>query len=137
MNAKWNLLVGLAGLALLTSGCLIIPTNEHDSGNARRNITKNTPSSFQPGVSTREDLLLVLGEPDAATSDESKFAYRAEKIVGYWIVFSNTSADGGPILRQRFLLVDFDPNGHLKSCEVSQRFWPRSPEKLLKAPVRE
>jgi hypothetical protein len=137
MKAKCIPLLCLTGLLVLTGGCLVVPAQQHDSGYARTNVTKDTPSSFHSGASTKIDLLLELGEPDAASSDERRFAYRAEKVVGYWIVFSSTSADAGSILRQHFLVLDFDSGGRFKSCASSKRFIPKTPEKFLATPAKD
>ena len=133
---KTRILLGLAGLLVTTSGCLIIPMGGKDSGIARRNITTNTVANLQAGVSNRMDVLLALGEPDAVTEDECKFAYWAEKIDAYWVVGGYGGAAGGTIAREQYLIVQFDADGNVQKCEQIQRHIVRRPEKILGAPVQ-
>ena len=120
MSARNLAALGLAlALTLATSGCLIIPTPEYDSGKARANINKKTPQRFEPGKTTRAEVMMALGEPDAVTPDERKLAYRSEKVCGLWFVGGGYSAAGGTITKDRYFVAEFDERGVLLKAERS------------------
>lgn len=124
---------GLAlALVALCTGCIVIPTPEYDSGTARANLKKETAARIQPGISTRADVILALGEPDAVSADERRMAYRAEKVVAVWIAGGGYSAASGEITRDRYLVVEFDEKGVVQNRQASsQLFLPSTPDKLL------
>jgi hypothetical protein len=105
------------GLAAGTTGCLIIPTPHVNSGYARTNINQEVTAQFTPGVTTREDVIARLGEPDAVSPDERQLAYRSEKVVALWIFAAASQgaggATGGTIYHNRFWSFDFDAQGRL------------------------
>lgn len=104
-------------LAVGASGCLILPTPEYDTGKARANISKKTPQQFEPGKTTRAEVMTVLGEPDAVSPDERKLAYRSEKVCGLWFVGGYGAAAGGTITKDRYLVAEFDASGILMKAE--------------------
>ena len=112
----------------MCSACIVIPTPQFDSGTARANLNKKSPAGIEPGVSTRQDVLLAFGEPDAVSPDERKLAYRSEKIIGIWIAGGGYSAASGTFTKDRYLVVEFDGKGFVKSREISSRwFVPSAP----------
>jgi len=114
----WPLALAMA-LLVCTPGCLILPTPEFNTGNARANINKKTPNQFESGKTTRAEVVMALGEPDAVSPDESKLAYRSEKVCGLWFVGGYGSAAGGTITKDRCLIAEFDPQGVLVKVERS------------------
>jgi hypothetical protein len=106
----WCRLALLVALAVCLPGCLIIPLNT-DSHYARTNVNQHTSEQFAPGQTTRGDVILALGEPDAASMDEHQLAYRSEKIVALWLVVGESGGTGGPIYKDRFYVFEFDPQG--------------------------
>lgn len=110
-------------VAVCTPGCLIIPTPEYNTGNARANINKKTPKQFEPGKTTRAEVVMALGEPDAISPDESKLAYRSEKVCGLWFVGGYYSGTGGTITKDRYLLVEFDAQGVLRKAGQSSTWF--------------
>ena len=115
-----------------TPGCLVIPTPEFNSGAARANISKQTANQFQPGQTTRADVILALGEPDAVSPDERDLAYRAEKICGFWFVGGYYSGAAGVLSKDRCLVLSFDAEGRLQKVERStQWFAPGTPDEVL------
>jgi hypothetical protein len=116
---RWaGLHVGVV-LLVCTSGCLILPTPEFNSGKARANITKKTPARFELGKTTRAEVVLGLGEPDAVSPDESKLAYRSEKICGLWFVGGQGGGASGAFTKDRYLVAEFDARGVLLKLERS------------------
>lgn len=75
------LLLAAAPLA----GCLIIPTDYY-TPDSRRNVDNEPLTMILPGTTTRQELLLSLGEPDAASADETELWYVASKIRAIIIV---------------------------------------------------
>ncbi|HEY9171952.1 MAG TPA: hypothetical protein VI136_06700 [Verrucomicrobiae bacterium] len=117
---------------LVTPGCLVIPTPEFNSGAARANISKHTANQFQPGQTTRADVILALGEPDAVSPNERDLAYRAEKICGFWFVGGYYSGAAGVVSKDRCLVLSFDTEGRLQKVERStQWFALGTPDKVL------
>jgi len=115
----WPLVCAL-GLAVGTTGCLIIPTPHSDSGYARTNLDRHMPEQFTPSVTTRQDIILALGEPDAVSWDERQMAYRSEKIVALWIVIAGyAGGDAGTISKNQFYVFEFDPQGRFQTVTKS------------------
>jgi len=113
---RWPLILVVV-LAVSTSGCLILPTPEYDTGSARDNINKQTPKQFEAGKTTHAEVMMALGEPDAVSPDESKLAYRSEKVCGLWFVGGGYSGTGGTITKDRYLVTEFDASGALVKAE--------------------
>lgn len=118
----------LGGMA----GCIIIPTPGLDSGETRTNISRKTTAQFTPGRTTRPEIVLALGEPDAVTPDERKLAYRREKTDAFWFAAGGYNAAGGSIESDRYLVAEFDAAGLMQKIEWS-RSWcgSRDPDRIL------
>lgn len=68
--------------AVLLSGCIAIPMDTYGSG-SRANVSTETLSKLRPGITTREEVLLMLGEPDYGhNDDELILVYKWEKVEG-------------------------------------------------------
>ncbi len=130
---RWLLALALA-LVVCVSGCCAIPTPEFDSGRARANINDKTPQQFEPGKTTRADVISALGEPDAVSPDELMLAYRSEKIRGYiYIIYGR---DIGTIYKDLYLVAVFDAHGVLQKLEPSSHWLsPADPTKMLPAAI--
>ena len=109
-------------LALSATSCLIIPMPHYDSGYARTNVVQHTQQQFAPGQTTRADVLLALGEPDAVSRDEHQLAYRSEKIMALWIVGGGNYATGGNIYKNRFYVFEFNPDGLYQTNRQTGQF---------------
>jgi hypothetical protein len=130
-QSRWPLALA-AALAAGTSGCLVIPTPEFDTGQARANINRHTPKQLEPGKTTRAEVVMALGEPDAVSPDESKLAYRSEKVCGLWFIGGYGAAAGGPITRDRYLVAEFDALSVLQKAERTSTWCgSKYPNKLL------
>jgi len=116
-------LTATIALIVLGSGCIVIPTPEFNSGAARTNINKQTALRFAPGETTRADVILALGEPDAVSPDERQLAYRSEKICGFWFVAGGYNAAGGTFEKDRYLVFDFDAQGRLEKTARSAHWF--------------
>jgi hypothetical protein len=128
----WRLHLSLAVLIGMAAGCIILPTPEMDSGETRANISQQTPAQFVPGETTRAEVILVLGEPDAITPDERKLVYRREQIIAIWFAGGGYTADAGSIESDRYLVAEFDTAGVLTKVEFSRHLLgSRDPDQLL------
>jgi hypothetical protein len=68
---EWFLL-----LAFTLSGCVMIPIpRDSNPPGTRQNITPEIVSPIIPGQTTKEEVLMALGEPDEASEDGSRWAY--------------------------------------------------------------
>ena len=116
---RWVLL--MAGL-LLQTGCIVLPTPHMDTGETRRNIGSQTPAQFKPGKTTRTDVLLTLGEPDATSVDERKIAYHSQKMVGVLLVGGYGTGAAAPLTKDDYLVCEFDARGRLVKVERSSHW---------------
>ena len=111
-DRRFGLVAMTAGLLLL-GGCLIIPVNYHTPG-SRHNVSGQTTNLFQIGISTREDILLALGEPDFASADGQRLGYRWSKVEALLIVASYGGAGSGAELVHSYLIeASFDPSNRV------------------------
>lgn len=115
------------------AGCIIIPTPGLDSGETRTNIDKHTPEQFTPGRTTRAEVMLALGEPDAVTPDERKLAYRREKIAAIWLAGGGYGGGaGGSFDTDRYVVAEFDATGRLLKIAFDRYgLGSLDPDKLL------
>jgi len=107
-------------LGLSATGCVFIPipTPHYESGYARTNINHHAPEQFVKGITTREDIIMTLGEPDAVSWDEGQLAYRSEKVEAVWIwamIIGPYSLGAGAIYKNHFFVFEFDPQGRFQS----------------------
>ena len=118
-----RLVLALA-LAVLVSGCIVIPipTPEFNRSEARANISRKSSQQFEPGKTTRAEVISVLGEPDAVSPDELMMGYRSSKIRGIWLFGTYGFATAGPISKDSYLVVKFDAHGGLQKMESSSHW---------------
>ncbi|MBN2514111.1 MAG: hypothetical protein JXB18_14325 [Sedimentisphaerales bacterium] len=122
-------------LIVCVSSCIVIPTPSFDSGNARDNIKKETPFQFDLGKTTRADIILVLGEPDAVSPDELMLVYRSEKIRGiYFVGGAGYTGAAGAIMKDLYLVAEFDAHGLLQRLKTSSQWLSSAdPNEMLPA----
>jgi outer membrane protein assembly factor BamE (lipoprotein component of BamABCDE complex) len=101
-------------------GVLPIPTAKHTPKRygTRGEIERRALLFVKAGSTTREDVLLNLGEPDLAWGDETYFAYRWITVNGYVVAWMGDghTADGEsfPIGKARHdLVIEFDEDGRV------------------------
>jgi len=120
-------LLGLLAMGagiLLLGGCLIIPTNYHTPG-SRHNITGQTTNLFQIGITTREEILLALGEPDFASVDGQRLGYRWSKVEALLIVTSYGSGSGAEFVHSYLIEASFDPSNRVSRVRF-HKHWGES-----------
>jgi len=116
-----NAMVMLGGMALLAlmglglSGCLIIPTPSHGGVGV---IPEETIGSFEPGTTTRADVLLRVGDPAKRLQGDRFFVYEWERIHAYFIVYALFYGTEVAIPRPHYLGLEFTPKGRVKRVKA-------------------
>ena len=100
----------LAGTFFL-GGCVLPVVSD-----ARKNIDKDTAASLQVGITTKEDVLLQLGEPDHVSEDERQLNY---VWTGPGVVFIGPSVSEKMGDYDYTLLLTFSAEDVLEQTEVS------------------
>lgn len=115
------LLSGVLLAAGSLAGCLIIPTDYYVKS-SRKNTSEEPPETVVAGKTTREEVLLNLGEPDAVSPDETEIWYDAEKVKA-WLIMGDR---GGEVVRHYLSVILFNRNGIVESSriEVSDTILP-------------
>jgi hypothetical protein len=118
LHICWS--IGCSLLALSISGCIIFPVPRFDTAETRDNISEQVISRFEPEKTTRREVMLVLGEPDAVSIDERKLIYSTQQVVAY-AVFPYVGGGVSPIPDIDFFVAEFDAQGVLlKFAEVKR-----------------
>jgi outer membrane protein assembly factor BamE (lipoprotein component of BamABCDE complex) len=116
MLGRTALLV-LTGLGL--SGCIIFPTPSHGG---ERVITKEAIESFEPGTTTRADVLLRLGDPTKRLEEDRFFVYQWKRTHWYWGIFLGNGA-GGRFQYSHYLGLEFTPDNRVKRVKEIDPWW--------------
>ncbi len=100
-------------------GCIAIKQTGSPDPERRDNIDEHAGDAFRAGISTREDVLLALGEPAAAAADGRWLEYRNTHNFGHWSVFGCGAYTCGGFdtedkIRHRTLTVYFDAAGRVR-----------------------
>lgn len=105
----------LLGLVLLGSslGCIIWPFPTGGLLAGRGRIEKDYAAPLEVGKSTREDVLLRLGEPDVALKGGYVFLYQWTEEMGFFAILSNSGSPVIPFPGHRSVRLDFDAEGRL------------------------
>lgn len=122
----WSVL-WLALLAGMLAGCPI-PIPRHYDITSRQNLGPDIQSALVPGVTTREDVLLLLGEPDGAAEDGAWLAYGSIYSKGgvVFVLFAGGSAAGAGSEKIEYcrFVVTFDADGVVREANfVSEECW--------------
>ena len=116
-------LLVVGGCALI--GCLPIPGNFGAVGGDARPETKigkgDSDALIRLGVSDRDRVRDVLGEPSAYSDDNRAWIFDYDVVAAYWIYPLCFGANRGPLPRQ--LVLRFDEGGTLQAYKVTTR-WP-------------
>ncbi len=122
-----NLAAWLLGIYLcLHGGCIAVPVPTLD-----REVLEGHPiykvqiASWNPGITTKREVINQLGQPNVIWEDEQVFAYNWEVRTGklYWAVGVFPGATGGtePIAKSNVFLVQFDDKDRVKRFEITTR----------------
>ncbi len=120
MGKFWIWLLFL--MVFASQACIVIPLPESKVLSGRR-ITDEDLLFLQPSVTTKADVIGLLGEPTVFWEDENVFAYDWEMRQGIllWAVGGGYSGAAGvmDLPKPYVLLIQFDQNGHLKRFETT------------------
>jgi outer membrane protein assembly factor BamE (lipoprotein component of BamABCDE complex) len=125
-KARWLVFgLGLAAIgALLLAGCLVIPVDYYKTG-SRHNLNTKTPEKLQVGMTTKEEVFLLLGEPDVVYENGQNLRYHWRKVKAFWSVAVAPTGGGvaaagteGEIDRQYVLSVDFDSSNRVAQIQL-------------------
>lgn len=104
------------------AGCLVVPVDYHAAG-SRQNITTKTAQQLRPGTTTKEEILLQLGEPDYTSEDGRTLAYAWTKVGALVIVGGYGSAAAAEVGKSHHLVITFDDNNRVSQTEVRGGLW--------------
>jgi hypothetical protein len=114
-------------LILFSSACVVIPTPEHRLG-GRVPCDDEKTTFIVKETTSKEDVLLKLGEPDLVLNRERIFVYRWEMVAAYFVVGGYGAGAMGPISRPHFLIIEFDDKNIAARHEVRESiFSSRTP----------
>jgi outer membrane protein assembly factor BamE (lipoprotein component of BamABCDE complex) len=101
-------------ILLLISGCLYIPYHAH----IHRVPDEKTLASIKEDVTSKEDILMTLGEPDRVRNDERIFLYWWQEEHGFvgWY-----GGKGGPVRDTYSLHIEFDENNIVEKYEIKKK----------------
>jgi hypothetical protein len=101
---------------LLLAGCIPVVPHYESHIPGRQNVEKALDGGFPTrGATTREEILLRLGEPDNAPERDDVFFYRWSKVVAVFLA-GQGSSDSIPAGYS--LTLRFDAQGILSSVEM-------------------
>jgi hypothetical protein len=112
--------LGLLFFAFVLPACIIIPTPQHYLG-GRFEIDYVTTDSMKPGATSKEDVLLKLGEPDLVVKSGRVLGYRWQKAQAYLFVGGPGGATGGPIMTTYLFLLEFNEEDVLLRAELKSK----------------
>lgn len=114
-------------LILFCSACIVIPTPEHRiQGRVPCDSDKTT--FMVKDTTSKEEVLLKLGEPDLVLNQERLFVYRWEMVAAYFAVGGYGAGAVGPIQKTNFLIIEFNDKNAVTRHEVRESvFTSRTP----------
>ena len=106
-------------LSFTLSGCVVIPIprDSHPTG-TRQSIAQEIVLTIIAGQTTKEEVLLTLGEPDEASEDGSRLAYHWFKTKGTIIVIGFMFIGGGDLDKEYVFNITFDENNLVMETAV-------------------
>jgi len=98
----------------LGSGCFYIPYFQY----IYKVPDEKTLASIKEGVTSKEDILMMLGEPDRVGNNERFFIYWWLKKTGY---IAGYPADLVPLTDISVMYINFDENNIVKKLEIIRK----------------
>jgi len=108
-------LVAVAGAGF--GGCALLPT---PTVVGYSEIPSKTIESFEPGKTTRAEVLLKLGEPGERSENDRVFVYHWQQVAGFSMVPTSL---GGTVTNDHYLGFEFGPNNRLKRVKEFSGDW--------------
>ena len=115
----------LAAAGLISfAGCLIIPVDYYQTG-SRHNLNPQTEASLRVGETTKEEVLLLLGEPDLVSDDGQELGYAWTKVKALVFIAAGSAGGGvgggaasGELERSYVLSVSFDSSNRVTQARL-------------------
>jgi hypothetical protein len=118
---RWHLAGALAVLvSCMVVGCVVLPIPvDYHAASSRKNVKTDDILWLVPGQTTREEVLLRLGEPDAVSDDDLSMSYQWEKIqLGLFVAVYGGGGGYSEYGKDYSLDLHFDPCGKFERGEV-------------------
>lgn len=106
------ILIPLFAVLLINTSCIYVPIPASELRSPKGVIDKKTIKSLKQGESTRADLLLLVGEPDARYEQDRYFVYEWEASEALVVV----PGAGDTVSIKHYFCVEFDENNRIKRC---------------------
>ena len=120
MGLRHVQLWGLALAAVLLQGCIAIPHPETPM-QLRPGVSGKRDYAFiKPGTTTRQEVMLTLGEPDLRWRDDRVFVYHWIGTELFVVIFGYPQSAEIDVPKQHFLLIAFDQQGIASRVEEKQ-----------------
>jgi hypothetical protein len=107
------ILMTLFVFLLISSSCIYMPIPAIGLSSQKGVVNKGLIKSLKQGETTREDLLLLAGEPDARYEKDRYFIYEWEALEAF--VAIPGGGDAVPI--KHYFCVEFDEKNRIKKLE--------------------
>ena len=104
------MLIPLFAILLINNSCIYVPTPAFGLISQRGAINKKIIKSLRQGETTREDLLLLLGEPDESYDGDRYFIYEWEASEAIVAV----AGGGDAVAKKHYFCVEFDKDNRVK-----------------------
>jgi len=124
--AKWAV-CGVGLLLVVLPACVAVPIPVPERAVAGSEVTPAMTAPIQPGVTTRSEVIHLLGEPSLELPAPRIIAYQWEALIGYvpWVIGYGYSGRGGvdAVHQSYALLIAFDANDRVVKFEKTTH-WP-------------
>ncbi len=97
-------------ISVILASCIYIPTLEHGLMSGRAMIRQVEIDALEAGRTTREDMLLMFGDPGERLDNDEYFCYRWERAQGTVLVYAGEGSNVGKV---HYLCVQFSPDNVL------------------------
>ena len=114
---KKTFIVVIMTYLLFCSGCLYIPYHTY----YYRMPDEKTLASMKEDVTSKKNVLLMLGEPNRVLDNERIFLYWWQEVHGYVLWLIPYGSSGGPVKSTHWLYIEFEENNIIKKCEIKKR----------------
>jgi hypothetical protein len=110
------------GVLVFVPGCVIVPTFGYKSDNlpTRQNVSAADSKRIVPSVTTREEVLLRLGEPDASFEKGARFVYLWADVGAVLVAGAGYSGGAMELSSGHAIEIAFGPDGVVSDCRVNQ-----------------
>ena len=122
------------GTGWLITGCIVAPIPHPKGATAmsRAPVGNEKTASFRPAVTTREDVVLALGEPDFSWDGDRVLCYGWSTSMVNWVFVTCFASANYEQPENYFLLIEFDGAGRLKRFERAKAPGGKSGETYLR-----